>query len=434
MVRIICYVLASWFLISSCGSWRDLPASVSEYFTPESIFSDHFTGFALYDPLQQKTIYNYQADHSFTPASNTKIITLFSALKTLSDSVTAIQYHIENDTVFIWGMGDPSTLNPEFNNQDRALNFISHLNLPVIFCADNFMSERFGSGWAWDDYLYYYQAEKSSLPLFGNLLHVDHDQARNELVLYPNLVQVNTHLDNEFYLWRSPEANQYQINWTARNAEIHIASPLHINDSLIAGVFSQYAPKGFKIAKICRQYDSKKQFNSISIDTVYTEMMQHSDNFIAEQLLLSVAGKLSDTLATHIAIEKIKDLYLADIAEELQWYDGSGLSRYNMFTPRAIVHVLNEIYQILTLEQIKRFFPAGGQSGTIKNWYNNENGMPYVYAKTGSLKNVHCLSGYLFTDSGKVLIFSFMHNNFTGPSSSVKEKMNKVLRFIKSNY
>ena len=77
--------------------------------------------------------------------------------------------------------------------------------------------------------------------------------------------------------------------------------------------------------------------------------------------------------------------------------------------------------------------PAGGERGTIKSWYGGKE-EPYVFAKTGTLSNKHCLSGYLKTKSGDVLIFSFMNNNYVGSSTPVKEEMQKVLEWIWENY
>jgi D-alanyl-D-alanine carboxypeptidase/D-alanyl-D-alanine-endopeptidase (penicillin-binding protein 4) len=80
-------------------------------------------------------------------------------------------------------------------------------------------------------------------------------------------------------------------------------------------------------------------------------------------------------------------------------------------------------------------FPAGGESGTIKNWYAALDGEdPYVYAKTGTLSNNHCLSGFLITKSGRKLLFSFMNNHYVTSSSIVKAEMEKVLRHIRSRY
>ena len=114
------------------------------------------------------------------------------------------------------------------------------------------------------------------------------------------------------------------------------------------------------------------------------------------------------------------------------WYDGSGLSRYNQLTPRAIVQVLENLEKKHGLERLTNLFPKGGSTGTIKNWYGGSNGISFVFAKTGTMRNVHCLSGYLKGNSGRWYVFSFMHNNFPGGSSTVKRPMEKILKFLKT--
>ena len=69
-------------------------------------------------------------------------------------------------------------------------------------------------------------------------------------------------------------------------------------------------------------------------------------------------------------------------------------------------------------------------AGTIQSWYGKDEGEPYVYAKTGTLRHVHCLSGYLVSASGKTYIFSFMHNNFPDKISELKEEMQTVLEWL----
>lgn len=84
--------------------------------------------------------------------------------------------------------------------------------------------------------------------------------------------------------------------------------------------------------------------------------------------------------------------------------------------------------------KIFAYFPSGGASGTIRSWYKSDDEHPYVYAKTGTLSGVHCLSGYLLTKSGKTLHFSFMHNNYVISSSELKKEMEKVLYLIYDQY
>jgi D-alanyl-D-alanine carboxypeptidase/D-alanyl-D-alanine-endopeptidase (penicillin-binding protein 4) len=79
-------------------------------------------------------------------------------------------------------------------------------------------------------------------------------------------------------------------------------------------------------------------------------------------------------------------------------------------------------------ERLFKLFPTGGASDE----FTSET--PYIYAKTGSLGNNYCLSGYLQTKSGKTLIFSFMNNHFRQPSSEVKRRMQLVFERIRDEY
>src|SRR5690606_13012700 len=154
--------------------------------------------------------------------------------------------------------------------------------------------------------------------------------------------------------------------------------------------------------------------------------LQISDNFIAEQLLLMSSKVLSDTLKASIALDYMKANHLQDLPDRPIWRDGSGLSAYNKFTPRSVVRLLEKISEEVPQERLFQLLPAGGESGTIRNNYKADE--PYIYAKTGTISNVHALSGYLKTRSGKVLIFSFMNNNYTVPSAEIKVGMETILR------
>ena len=149
-------------------------------------------------------------------------------------------------------------------------------------------------------------------------------------------------------------------------------------------------------------------------------MMQVSDNFLAEQLLILASSTLSDTLSSAKPRDFMLKNHLSNLRQPPRWVDGSGLSRYNLFTPESLVHVLHQMYDEILQQRLFQLFPAGGVSGTIEEWYPG-NSEPYIYAKTGSLGNNHCLSGYLLTKSGKTLIFSFMNNHFMESSIEVKK-------------
>ena len=110
-------------------------------------------------------------------------------------------------------------------------------------------------------------------------------------------------------------------------------------------------------------------------------MMLPSDNFLAEQLLINCARTRGFRNVDAFRDQLIKDWDF--LPDTVRWVDGSGLSRYNLISPRNIVSILNQIYQNESWETIEQIFPIGGVSGTLKNWYKADK--PYVYAKTGTL-------------------------------------------------
>ena len=162
-------------------------------------------------------------------------------------------------------------------------------------------------------------------------------------------------------------------------------------------------------------------------------MMEISDNFLAEQILIMASSTLSDYLDTDKVREHILSNYINDLQQEPRWVDGSGLSRYNLFSPKSFVQVLNKLYDEIPRERLLNFFPIAGKTGTLKS-YKTMNGEPFIYAKSGTVGNNYSLSGYLITKSGETLIFSFMNNHYRIPTSEVKMNMQKLFDWIWANY
>jgi D-alanyl-D-alanine carboxypeptidase/D-alanyl-D-alanine-endopeptidase (penicillin-binding protein 4) len=122
---------------------------------------------------------------------------------------------------------------------------------------------------------------------------------------------------------------------------------------------------------------------------------------------------------------------LKDVPQKPKWVDGSGLSRYNLFTPESFVYILHKMKTEFGWERIKHILPTGG-AGTLSSYYKKDSG--YIYAKTGTLSNNCALSGYLITKKGKLLIFSVLANNYITGSVPVRRAVEKYLLAIRENY
>ena len=162
-------------------------------------------------------------------------------------------------------------------------------------------------------------------------------------------------------------------------------------------------------------------------------MMHESDNFIAEQILLACAMKQIGVMNENEFIEKMLDGQLAQLPDSISWADGSGLSRYNLMTPNSTVWLLEKILDQKGIDFIKAIFPAGGESGTIHDSFGHAD-ESFIFAKSGSMRNVYCLSGFLITRSGEVLLFSWMNNLFQQDTDSLKLAMERLFQYLYDQY
>ena len=95
-------------------------------------YLNHWAGFYLYDPIEKKELYNYNGNKYFIPASNVKILTLYTGLKMIQDSIPSLRYISRNDTLYISGTGDPTLLESYFKER-KVLNFLKEKAEKVAF-------------------------------------------------------------------------------------------------------------------------------------------------------------------------------------------------------------------------------------------------------------------------------------------------------------
>jgi len=388
-----------------------------------SFFDHQFTGIYVYDVAADKVVYNYNGNNYFTPASNTKIFTLFTGLTMLPDVIPAFKYAINKDTITIQGTGDPTFLHPFFKDS-TALKMVKNYK-KVHLIANNISDKKYGPGWAWEDFDSYYSPEKSAFPMYGNVVSIQNEDA---IKVAPNYFFDKLKITDTSY-GRKEFSNSFYFG---RNRKKETEIPMIINDSLLLNLWNDVLPNKVNIVKKSPLKPSVIAY-SIPADTLYKRMMEVSDNFLAEQILILASSTLSDTLSSANVRKHVLENQLKNLQQKPRWVDGSGLSRYNLFTPNSFVEVLSKMYQKIPEERLFQFFPVGGKSGTLKNWYAG-NPKPYIHAKSGTLGNNYNLSGYLITNSGKVLVFSYMNNHYMHSNTDVKRKMQAVFEELRDHY
>ncbi len=127
-----------------------------------------------------------------------------------------------------------------------------------------------------------------------------------------------------------------------------------------------------------------------------------SNNYYADTLLKRVGGAWEVKKTLRGMGINPHSFYLAD---------GSGLSRSNKATPRALVDTLRVMYSNPNRDIFLASLPTSGISGTLRNRMKQTPLQGIVHAKTGTLRGVRALSGYLDHRQYGTLVFSILANN-----------------------
>ncbi len=430
----IVFIVLGTFFYSSAKPIR--PRKIKKILSQSEVLSKYFAGFVLYDLKDRKMLVKQNADKYFTPASNTKLYTFYAGLKLLKDSVPGLQYRINGDSLIFWGTADPTLLHPDFPTQP-IIKKLEESGKKLYFVNGRYTGAFYGYGWPYGDYNEYYQVEKSELPLYGNIVRFSSVSGKLRSVPDGNLLNKIASVKPDallkgFSVQRELMDNIFHVPNLAPPAsysqEVPYKVTRNVTSTLLADKLGNFAGEIPYQAPI-----NYKTWYSFPKDSVFRHMLLPSDNFIAEQLLLTYAAENNLPMRTDTLINYIIKNLLQGLPDKPQWVDGSGLSRHDLFTPRDMVKICEMIYDTINNEdRLFNLLPQGGKTGTIKNLFKSED-KPFVFAKTGSLSNNVNLSGYLITKSGKRLIFSFMNNNFTAPTSVIRLEMERILTLIHQN-
>ncbi len=373
------------FFLSACVHTNRLNHSLLKNIRKDTMLRSAHCGIAVWDTEKNKYLIRHQSDRYFVPASNVKIATLYAALKYLPDSLPSFDYYQSQDTLFIIPKGDPTFLDADFRNQ-TGFEFLKREGKPVVILPVKWETELYGKGWTWDDYAYSYIPERSPMPVHKKFM--SHHLPTGKIV-FPSMQSLSD------------------------------SAARRLSDTLGLPVITSGYDRKFN--------EPLQTVYSTLRDSVCKKMMFRSDNLIAEQLLLMISNQLLGTMSETKVIEKLLSDTTIKFPQQPVWVDGSGLSRYNLFSPEDMVYLLKILENNFGPDRIKQIFPTGNE-GTLKGYYDDKAG--FIYAKTGTLSGQFSLSGYLKTRKNTPLIFSIMINNHNQTSSDLRKAVARYVDWI----
>lgn len=403
-------------------------------------------GVYVYDDSSKKIIADYASDKYFVPASNTKLFSLYAGMKYLGDSLVGIRYFEDDSTLFIFPAGDPSLLHPDFTSQP-VIDFLKKTKKKIFIVDAGWRETPLGPGWAWDDYNEDYSVERSPLPVYGNFIRWDQQKSetRSNPAFAPSatvssIIEIpwpsrfsKDILPKTFLVQRLMDSNVFVIRMgdepDVKQDVPFITNNLKAAVELLPDTIGKPVNIAVRFALPGKEIPfSIDSIKSRPADSVFKPMMFRSDNFFAEQTLLMVSKKNLGIMNEDSIINQLLAGPLADLPQKPSWADGSGLSRFNLFTPQDFVTLLVKFKNEFGMDRMKRILPTGG-SGTLKNYYRADSG--YVFAKTGSLTGVLCISGYIYTAKKRLLEFSILVNNNYGGGSAIRREVERYIEYLR---
>ncbi len=374
-------------------------------------------GITIADASTGKYLYNHNGEKLFVPASNTKLFTCYASLKYLGDSLAGARYSILDSTLFIQATGDPTFLHPDFKQQP-LFNFMQQPRFNEVKLHTAFAAKPLGRGWAWDDYPSDYMAERDPFPMYGNV--ATFTLVGSELSSIPHRLPVvgkpvagqawdiTRNLGGRFYLVQNNRGTTAPQKTITMAMESGSFASRYLQDTLHKEVFTLETPLPRQTTAV---------LYSQPTDSVLSLMMHRSDNFIAEQLLLMAGDALTGEMNERAVIDTLLKTDLKNLPQAPKWVDGSGLSRYNLFSPQDFIWVLQQMKNEYGFERMQLLLPTG-KTGTLSSLYHKYTGR--IFAKTGTLSNNLALSGYVITKQNKTLLFSVLVNNHQSSPATIR--------------
>ena len=373
---------------------------------------------AIKELNKNKKIRGININTFMTPASNLKILSVLGSIY-VGDTIPVIKYNFSNDTLSISPTGYPLLSHPKYQNKELE-KFVDSFN-HIEYNLSNTDLIKYGPAWAWDDLSYYFQAERSPMPIFGNVVQIIKKE-NGDLILTPNNFKINLDYNQKEKINRAVDENVFTVNPSLIKLGDTIYHPFISSDKVIVDLLRNSLKTS--VSQSNNKLDNYKVLNIDDVDEIYSIILKKSDNLISESLVANISFRINDTISVNKGLDIIENSFKKSISNQMELFDGSGLSRYNLITPEALVTSLERIYLSIGLERVKRIFP---------NNFIIEDNEDFVWGKSGTLKNNYNYSGYIITNKGKQYVFSIMINHFTEDLDKIKSAIKDFLIFLKTS-
>jgi len=367
----------------------------------------------IYNPLIEDTIISINSSASMIPASNTKLFTTAVALELLGGDYSLSTKILSDDNDFSDGIIEGNIYIKGFGNStfesadlDSLVNKLYQLGLRKITGDVVGDDTYFDNVYSRDDWI---NEERSNVKL----------PPISALVIDRNRTTVIRKKRNRY--------RTYFVN--INNPPLFAAERL--KQTLTShGIEVDGKPRSLQAP------DSTKNLgeSAITLRELLQKINKRSDNFFAECLFKTIGAVYSGQQGNSFFSTQAILSYIQDngiYSEGTQIVDGSGISRFDLVTARAITGLLEKIY--FNIKNYKDFYNSlsiAGVDGTLKDRMVGTLAENNFRGKTGTLNGVSSVSGYLTTADGDDLIVCIMFEFTKGGAGKYRDIQDRIIELL----
>ena len=438
-------------------------------------------GLLIVDAVTGETLFEKDADGYFVPASNMKLFTTALALAklgpdyrfhtTLETRGTISKQGVLAGDVILVGRGDPNLSNRKFPYElkeefdgppEKVLaeladtlvaRGIKEVAGDVIGDDSYFPRERYPTGWEIGDMVWEYGAAISAIVVDDNTVTATLTPGQRsgdpvlatvepltpDFILRNDVTTSAPEVKSDLTLTREPGANVVVVRGTLpaasapRKLVLAVEEPAQHAAAVLARLLSERGVKLDGETRAVHLPDTDATPRAVLAEHISVPLADAiklsnkiSQNLHTEMLLRTVARQNGLWAAPEDLFKPAQDFYAAaGIApDDVIQSDGSGLSRHDLVTPRALVTLLKYAQTQPWFDAYYASLAVAGVDGSLQDRMKNTVAFGRIHAKTGSVEHVRTLSGYAETPAGRRLIFSFLSNNQGGKGHEAVDTLN----------
>jgi serine-type D-Ala-D-Ala carboxypeptidase/endopeptidase (penicillin-binding protein 4) len=470
--------------IAACISMVPLPVvgqSPPEVF--ERIFqpSDSW-GVAIAEAKTGRILFEHRADTPMMPASNMKVYVTTTAFKYLGTNFryrTPIVGRGNLDDQGVWhgdllvrGSGDP-TFSGRFEADDkhvtarlerlaqRLLSNGIHRVTGNLYGLDDIYEENYwGRGWPDNAYLDWYTAPSGGLILNDSCLDVGiYPSQPGSPPLIRKLPETESiSISNEAKTVKGNGQNSLSLNRAFGSNDFRLTGRIYtgsgpsqvsaaINNPTLffIGTFKEVLQRqGIQIDGQALDADEAPSLprrgwrvlawsESPALTDIARVINTRSQNLFADSLLKTLGYRRAKS-GSWAGGEQVVREYLTSLGIPTTTFhmeDGSGLSRLDRVTARGTLQLLLKVQNEGWFSEWKQTLAvSGGSEGSLRKRMTSPLLEGRVFAKTGFIDDVFCISGYVHSRNEKVYAFSLLFNGQSHAGKHPHERMEEALTLL----